>query len=159
MVTQRIELPGGGAFTAVWSERGLWRLLFPETATGPEVRSGGDVPSAWREALANLFAAYFSGMAVDFGGVPVDFAGYTPFQEQVLRFVRGIPYGKVTTYGEVAEGIGRPGAARAAGQVLRRNRTPLVIPCHRVVGRRCPGGFSAGLSWKERLLRLERILP
>jgi methylated-DNA-[protein]-cysteine S-methyltransferase len=52
--------------------------------------------------------------------------------------------------------VGRPRASRAVGNALGANRTPLVVPCHRIVradGEK--GGFGAGPEWKERLLRLE----
>ncbi|MEW6770213.1 MAG: MGMT family protein [Bacillota bacterium] len=156
MATQRIELPAG-VFTAYWSERGLFRLLLPGAAALPETVPGGSVTPTWGEALAGSLDAYFSGRAVEFAAVPVDFEGYTPFQELVLKLAREIPYGRTATYGALAAEAGRPGAAQAVGQVLRRNRTPLVIPCHRVLARGGTGGFSAGLPWKERLLRLEGV--
>jgi methylated-DNA-[protein]-cysteine S-methyltransferase len=99
--------------------------------------------------------AYFAGGAVDFTGIPLDFSGYTFFQTEVLSCVRRLPYGTTATYGEIARAIGRAGATRAVGQVMRRNRTPLVIPCHRVLARHSLGGFGQGLEWKKRLLALE----
>ncbi|MEW6446879.1 MAG: methylated-DNA--[protein]-cysteine S-methyltransferase [Bacillota bacterium] len=160
---QRIAL-ADGVFTAVWSERGLFRLIFPQTVSVPERAAPGTrLPektalSAWQETLAELLAVYFSGRAVDFSSVPVDFEGYTPFQRRVLSVVRQVPYGKVTTYGNVAREIKQARAARAVGQVMKRNRTMLVIPCHRVLGQNGLGGFSCGTSFKECLLRLEGIL-
>lgn len=156
MTRQQIELPAG-VFTAHWSERGLFRLLLPGATALPQTVPGGSVALAWSEALAGLLGAYFSGRAVDFAAVPVDFEGYTLFQQLVLQLAREIPYGRTTTYGALAARAGCPGAARAVGQVLKRNRTPLVIPCHRVLARDGTGGFSAGLPWKKRLLRLEGV--
>jgi len=60
------------------------------------------------------------------------------------------------TYGQVAEGIKRPGAARAVGQALGKNPFLLIIPCHRVVGSKGIGGYSLGLNLKRRLLDVER---
>lgn len=54
------------------------------------------------------------------------------FAEQVHAAVRQIPAGETRTYGEVAAAIGRPGAARAVGTVMRRTTDPSV-PCYRVV--------------------------
>ncbi len=70
--------------------------------------------------------------------------------------VRQIPKGETRTYGEVASAIGRPGAARAVGTVMKNNFDP-TVPCHRVV---CAGGKigaynRGGTSEKERLLRFE----
>ena len=82
----------------------------------------------------------------------------TPFQRRVYEVILKIPRGQVRTYAEVARTIGRPRAARAVGQALRRNRWAPMIPCHRVVasGGRL-GGYSArgGLARKRRLLQRE----
>lgn len=81
----------------------------------------------------------------------------TPFAKKVYKAVLSIPLGEVRTYKWVAEKAGRPGAARAVGQVLKRNPYLLLIPCHRVVasGNRL-GGYAAGQEVKEALLNLER---
>lgn len=83
----------------------------------------------------------------------------TPFQRRVYEALLKIPKGQVRTYAEVARMIGRPEAARAVGQALRRNRWAPRIPCHRVVasGGRI-GGYSGpgGLRAKERLLEREK---
>ncbi|MEW6183618.1 MAG: methylated-DNA--[protein]-cysteine S-methyltransferase [Bacillota bacterium] len=157
MTIETIEVPGKGFFTAVWNMRGLEQLLFPGEIRAPRLsveRNSGCLPG-WHAVLDANLRAYFCGRPVDFSGIPVDLKGYTPFQAQVLSFIRGLPFGSVSTYGQVAGGIGRPGGARAVGQALGRNRTPIIIPCHRVLGSRSIGGFSSGLSWKETLLRLE----
>ena len=82
----------------------------------------------------------------------------TLFQRRVYEVLLKIPSGQVRTYGEIARAIGRPRAARAVGQALRRNRWAPMIPCHRVVasGGRL-GGYSArgGLARKRRLLQWE----
>lgn len=58
------------------------------------------------------------------------------FDEEVYAAVRRIPAGKVATYGQIAALIGRPNAARAAGNALHRNPDSSVTPCHRVVNAR-----------------------
>jgi methylated-DNA-[protein]-cysteine S-methyltransferase len=63
----------------------------------------------------------------------------TPFQQRVWRALLGIPVGEVITYGDLARSLGT--APRAVGQACARNPIPIVIPCHRVVARRGPGGF------------------
>ena len=72
--------------------------------------------------------------------------------------VRRIPAGKTLTYGEVAEAAGRPGAARAVGTAMAKNRICLFIPCHRVVASTGLGGWSGagGPAQKQALLDLER---
>jgi O-6-methylguanine DNA methyltransferase len=79
----------------------------------------------------------------------------TGFQKTVLRKVKGIPYGKVKTYGEIAKSIGNPKASRAVGSANAKNRLPIVIPCHRVVGVSGPGGYAGGLKLKKKLLEIE----
>ena len=84
---------------------------------------------------------------------------YTPFQRAVLDAVLAIPRGEVRTYGEVALEVGHPGAARAVGEVMRTNRIPVLIPCHRVVRAGGDiGNYSPDPSFKRRLLRAEGAL-
>ena len=77
------------------------------------------------------------------------------FDRAVLTAIRAIPPGDAWTYGEVAQAIGKPGAARAVGGALGRNRVPVLIPCHRVVAAGGLGGFGLGLDAKKALLAAE----
>ena len=80
----------------------------------------------------------------------------SPFAGRVLTVVRGIPAGRVATYGDVAAFVARPRAARAVGTIMRNCHMP-DIPCHRVVGAGGrPGGYS-DLHVQRELLRAERI--
>lgn len=87
----------------------------------------------------------------------IDWDKYTPFQQKVYRTIMKIPKGKVWTYGEVARAIGKPNAARAIGQAMRRNQDAPIIPCHRVVASSGLGGYSApgGMKRKLQLLKKE----
>ena len=90
--------------------------------------------------------------------MPVVLDGFTDFQCRVYQRCRRIAYGATLSYGALAAAIGVPQAARAVGNTMARNRLPLVIPCHRVVGAAgALGGFSApdGIHMKQRLLSLE----
>ncbi len=111
------------------------------------------------EELKELLVRYFNGERVEFS-FPLDLRG-TAFQNKVWEVVRGIPWGRTMTYGEVAAAVGKPGAARAVGQALARNPLPIIVPCHRVIG--SSGklvGFGGGIELKERLLALEgKIRP
>lgn len=81
----------------------------------------------------------------------------TPFQQMVWDALQQIPYGSTRTYGELAQQIGRPKAARAVGGGCHNNPIVIVIPCHRVIG--VNGGltgFAGGLDIKKTLLELER---
>lgn len=80
----------------------------------------------------------------------------TDFQLQVLHELQKIPYGTTTSYGEIAERIGRPKAVRAVGAANGRNPIPIIIPCHRVIGSSGDlTGFGGGIPTKKALLRLE----
>jgi len=80
----------------------------------------------------------------------------TPFQKIVWAALARIPYGETRTYGQQAQAIGRPAAARAVGAANGRNPIGIVLPCHRVIG--AGGeltGYAGGLEAKAFLLRLE----
>ncbi len=111
------------------------------------------------DQLVDQISRFAEGEATDFGDLRIDVSHLTPFGRKVTTACRRIPWGETRTYGQLAKLAGRPGAARAVGSVMARNRVPLIVPCHRVVPA-CGGlgGFSApqGVSMKRRLLDLER---
>lgn len=80
----------------------------------------------------------------------------TPFERKVLTAVSRIPVGRVATYGDIAKIAGRPGAARAVGNIMRRGTHP-GLPYHRVVaaGGRL-GGYS-NLALKRSMLLAEGL--
>lgn len=80
----------------------------------------------------------------------------TPFQRKVWNRLLTIPWGESRTYGALARQLGCPRACRAVAGACGRNPVPLFIPCHRVVSAGGGlGGFSAGLPWKQLLLKRE----
>jgi methylated-DNA-[protein]-cysteine S-methyltransferase len=82
----------------------------------------------------------------------------TVFQKAVWKEVSRVPRGQTITYAELAERIGKPGAARAVGNALNKNPLPLIVPCHRVVPSNGEtGGYAFGRTLKKLLLLLERI--
>ncbi len=84
----------------------------------------------------------------------------TSFTEKVYAVVAKIPRGSVMTYGEVARRAGRPGAARAVGNIMHRNPNMKCVPCHRVVrADGTPGGYARGTRAKIALLRREGAYP
>jgi methylated-DNA-[protein]-cysteine S-methyltransferase len=106
-------------------------------------------------AAATQLAAYFAGRRTEFD-LPLAPAG-TPFQRRVWAALLEIPYGETTSYGELAEHIGSPGAARAVGLANGRNPIGIVIPCHRVVGSTgALTGYGGGIETKRALLAAER---
>ena len=154
-----------GQVAAVWSDIGLWELGFPrpdERAALADIRTkkistlaDDQEAGLWSEQLTDELRLYFQGFPVVFG-VPVDWRRYSPFQKAVLTYTAAIPYGATVSYQDVAQAVGSPKAARAVGGAMHNNRTPLVVPCHRVVG--ASGsltGFGGGLDMKKALLLLE----
>ena len=99
---------------------------------------------------------YFAGER-DVWDLALDLDDSTEFFRRAWAACRTIPRGQTRTYRWLAEQAGRPAASRGAGQAMARNRVPIVIPCHRVVG--SDGGLRGfagpGLPLKARLLRHE----
>ncbi|MCQ4361353.1 methylated-DNA--[protein]-cysteine S-methyltransferase [Mycobacterium gordonae] len=99
--------------------------------------------------------AYFAGELSDFD-VQLDLRG-TDFQRRVWQALLTIPYGETRSYGQIADQIGAPGAARAVGLANGHNPVAIIVPCHRVIG--AAGkltGYGGGLDRKQTLLTLER---
>lgn len=82
----------------------------------------------------------------------------TPFQQEVWKALLEIPYGRTTSYSELAERIGNPKAVRAVGTANGANPISIIIPCHRVIGRDGSlTGYAGGLPRKALLLKLEGV--
>jgi methylated-DNA-[protein]-cysteine S-methyltransferase len=155
-----VDSPVGELFVAV-SDHGLAEISYDTRIeeqlellariAGPRVlRSPRAVDDARRE-----LDEYFAGKRTAFD-LSLDLRALPPFTVSVLRELARVPYGRTTTYGELAARVGRPRAARAVGTVMNRNRIPIVLPCHRVVG--ASGslvGYAGGLDRKISLLELE----
>jgi methylated-DNA-[protein]-cysteine S-methyltransferase len=98
---------------------------------------------------------YFAGQRTEFD-LPLALDG-TPFQRRVWAALVQIPYGQTISYGELAQEIGQPTAARAVGLANGRNPVSIIVPCHRVVG--ATGdltGYGGGLARKQYLLAFEQ---
>jgi methylated-DNA-[protein]-cysteine S-methyltransferase len=158
-----VASPLGRLLVAV-SGRGLAAVSYdpePEAVLERLARIAGPrvlrSPRAVAEARREL-DEYFAGRRRSFE-LELDLRGLPPFTVSVLRELARVPYGETTTYGELAARVGRPQAARAVGTVMHRNRIPIVLPCHRVLG---SGGdlvgYAGGLERKLALLRLEGAL-
>lgn len=88
----------------------------------------------------------------------LDWSSFTPFQKLVFEKLLTVPHGQTRTYAWIASRIGQPGASRAVGQALRRNPFPIVLPCHRVVGKDHLGGFMGDQDPESRALQLKSSL-
>ncbi|MCN7351971.1 methylated-DNA--[protein]-cysteine S-methyltransferase [Escherichia coli] len=108
--------------------------------------------------LSDKLREYFAGNLSIIDTLPTATGG-TPFQREVWKTLRTIPCGQVMHYGQLAEQLGRPGAARAVGAANGSNPISIVVPCHRVIGRNgTMTGYAGGVLRKEWLLRHEGYL-
>ncbi len=83
----------------------------------------------------------------------------TDFQRRVWSALQKIPYGKTVAYADIAQRIGNPKGVRAVGLANGRNPIPIVIPCHRVIGKDGSlTGYGGGLPIKQKLLEIEGVL-
>ncbi len=114
----------------------------------------------WRHEL-QIFATVIEQLGEYFKGIRTEFSFKytllgTPFQQQVLRHVATIPYGQTTSYSDIAQQINNPKAIRAVGMANAKNNLPIIVPCHRVIGKNgALTGFSGGMRIKKCLLELE----
>ena len=98
---------------------------------------------------------YFNGERREFN-LPIFIEG-TDFQKKVWNALVNIPYGKTCSYKDIAIAIGNEKAVRAVGHANNKNKLPIVIPCHRVIG--INGklvGYAGGIDRKDKLLELEK---
>lgn len=154
-----------GWMGAVGSSRGVRCCSLPEASPEQAVKHlqvtlrqdlPEHVPGAFSGFRTQL-EEYFRGVRVEWD-IALDLEGATDFFRRAWDACCSIPAGETRTYQWLAEQAGRPQAPRAAGQAMARNRVPIVIPCHRVIG--SDGGLHGfagpGLPMKERLLQMER---
>lgn len=112
----------------------------------------GAAPSPLAAEAARQLGAYFAGTRRGFD-LPVAFP--PGLLGTVMRAMVAIPFGETRTYGDLAKALGAP--AQAIGQACGANPVPIIVPCHRVLGRTTLGGYSApgGVETKVALLRHE----
>ena len=98
---------------------------------------------------------YFAGQRRSFD-LPLDMEG-TAFRRRVWQALAGIPWGETATYSHIAARIGSPKAQRAVGGACRANPIPIIVPCHRVLGKNDIGGYAYGQDAKKTLLKIENL--
>ena len=152
-----------GYVAIVARDQRLCRLIMPRARQRSAIdQIKSEFPFAKRDdqllpKLKMSIKAYFLGQKFDFS-CQVELPGASDFYREILRRCSHIKPGQTVSYGELAQKAGFPGAARAVGTIMARNKVPLVIPCHRVVG--ADGsmrGYSTvgGVDLKKRLLQHE----
>ncbi len=144
-----------GALLLAGATDGLHVVGFPEGSGHREAEPDWmEDPQPFRTVAAQL-EAYFAGERFKFQ-FPLTPSG-TAFQLKVWGALQRIPYGETISYGELASRIGNPKASRAVGAAVGSNPLPIVVPCHRVVGKSGSlTGFGGGLPAKKMLLELEQ---
>ncbi len=168
LFARRIDTPIG-RLTLVGSKAGLRAVLWademlpgrPGLADALDVdaadgsRLAGPSDRAAIDAAATQLTEYFAGARTTFD-VPLDLHG-TDFQVAAWQALATVPYATTTSYADQAARIGRPKATRAIGGANGRNPVPIVLPCHRIIGRDGSlTGFGGGLDTKRYLLDFER---
>lgn len=152
-----IDTPMGDV-AICFSDRGIKGISLP-----PVQKKTRNLPQKpqpiWFKQAAQQIRSFLSGRDEDLANIPMDLEGISEFRMQVYKAAMSVTRGQTATYGDLARKIGKPQAARAIGQALRHNPIPLIIPCHRILGR--DGGLvgftgGSGLRTKELLIRLER---
>lgn len=129
------------------------RREYPNAVVAPMEDTGSPYLAAWTSALSEYLKC--GGPHCD---LPLDVRA-TAFQMRVWAYLQSIPAGEVQSYSEVAQAIGKPGAARAVARACASNVCAIVIPCHRVIrGTGELGGYKWGIGRKRALLDRERAL-
>ena len=157
---REIDSPAGGLGIVADGEGRLVKIAFlgrgEDLGRGLDLEAGGELieDEARTERAAVQLGEYFNRRRRSFD---LELAPRgTDFQLRVWRAVADVPYGETASYAEIAERVGRPGAARAVGRANGTNPIPIVVPCHRVIG--ADGsltGYGGGLEVKRALLELE----
>lgn len=149
-----------GPLSFAAGEHGLQKIVFSSLDTLMPANTDSEIlPSLDGYLTVNVVMSemceYLNGRRKEFSA-KIDWSTLGEFQKKVLEVNYSIPYGQVMTYGEIAEKIGHPGAARAVGAALGANPMPIVIPCHRVIGSdKGLRGYGGGMEIKAFLLSLE----
>ena len=152
-----------GWLALLGSSRGLRRVsLQPEPqealdGLGDGLELAEENAGAFADALA-AFNDYFAGDVDALARIHLDLANAPPFYGAAWAACRSIPAGETRSYQWLADAAGNARASRAAGQAMAKNRLPLIIPCHRVIGSDgdLHGYGAGGLGIKARLLEFER---
>jgi methylated-DNA-[protein]-cysteine S-methyltransferase len=146
-----------GNLDAVFDVKGaLTRLMFVPPALPVDGRLN-DVQASAAKLLTSEISAYFAGKLRQFS-IPIAPIG-TPFQLRVWNRLATIPYGKTTSYGQIAKELGDANLSRAVGRANGANPIFLLIPCHRVIGANGQlTGYAGGLERKAELLKMEATI-
>jgi len=143
-----------GMLLLLGQENVITEIRFENSWTTEEVQHYLLNEQFFRETIVQL-DEYFSGQRKSFT-LPLAPKG-TVFQKMVWHELQQIPYGTTCSYGEIAQKINNPKACRAVGMANGKNPIPIIIPCHRVIGKNGTlTGFGGGIGVKQQLLDIEQ---
>jgi methylated-DNA-[protein]-cysteine S-methyltransferase len=148
-----LAVTDAGLVTLAYSEYNDHALADLARKVSPRILRRPAATDSWRRELDE----YFEGRRRDFE-LAIDWSLIQGFGRRVLEATHAIPFGRVSTYRDVAGEAGNPHASRAAGNALGANPIPIVIPCHRVLRTGGGlGGYTSGIHRKVQLLALEGV--
>lgn len=148
-----------GRIAIAATSRGVANLEILSDTSKPKEFSNSNSASQQLEAAAQQLSEYFANKRKNFD-LALDLVG-TEFQRAVWGELLTIEFGATKSYGEVANAVSKPLAARAVGGAVGANPVPIIVPCHRVMGSTGKlTGYSAtgGVATKTKLLQLEGVL-
>lgn len=141
-----MEIVSGACRFGLWFVHVWWRQTTVHRIRFAKTGIPGEVPGLLRQ--------YCSGKVVSLLPLESIAVNDDTVYGRIYRDVQQVPYGSMSTYGQVAERVGT--SPRVVGQAMARNPTPLIIPCHRITAAHGIGGFSPSIEIKEALLAMEK---
>lgn len=145
-----------GQLLLLASDKGLKKILFEDQFDHENISGDWQKDSTKLEDVKTQLLGYFDQKLTTFR-LELDPDG-TVFQKQIWKQLEEIPFGEVRSYQDIANAIEKPNACRAVGMANSKNPIPIVIPCHRVIGKNGKlTGYAGGLENKAILLQIEGI--
>ncbi len=145
-----------GNLLMVANENGLNKILFEDENQLNKIDDTWINDTDRLKEVSNQLKAYFANELTEFD-LKLAPEG-TAFQKQIWKQLEEIPYGETCSYQDIALTINKPNACRAIGMANSLNPIPIIIPCHRVIGKNGKlTGYAGGLETKAKLLGLENI--
>ncbi len=144
-----------GELLLVGSKGGLEEIRFPNKLKGTQPEPDWENDSHFFKETLDQLSQYFAGQLKVFT-VQLNPSG-THFQKQVWQELEKVPFGQTVSYAEIAKRLNNPKACRAVGGANGKNPTPIIVPCHRIIGKDGSlTGFGGGLDVKDFLLQHEK---
>ena len=143
-----------GKLLLIGTDGVLEALHFPNSLEQVYISEDWQYDEACFKKVLRQLAEYFAGNRQEFD-LQMAPKG-TAFQKRVWQELQKIPFGQTASYGEIAQRVGNSKASRAVGMANGKNPIPIIVPCHRVIGKDGSlTGFGGGLDVKKQLLNLE----